>query len=370
MADRRRSLLRFFSESDLIPEHGPTDRPDSSGSNDLLSDDELAEIREFAASFAQSGEAMLSSARMAERAHLRTFIAFGVALGALSARREASSVRISSRGRLARHLPEILQIYLAEGFRVLDDWNRTHLVPRDRLGAAELLQQLELSRIEQSLRTGRRPAPLAERRVAFAIIRALNAKRESCYLFEVNKDWHRLNLIGGKQEPEDLGSYSETLLREISEELGISRERLRLTRLNEQPIIGYSLSGNTGSLARYPCVLFGVTVEGELQSRMQDMWVTEEAIRSCAALRDPPIMVNPSYLSFLLEGQPSRLAQCPLSTQRVVESARIPDPLAARETVLARWGRVLSENKDLMAAGAAVLTLLAAVLALLGVIRP
>src|SRR6266536_993122 len=353
-----RTLLRFFSESDLTPERGPTDRPGSSRSNDLLSDGELAEIGEFAASFAEHGEMMLSSARLAERAHLRTFIAFGVALGALSARREESSVRICSRGRLARHLPEILQIYLAEDFRVLDDWNRTHLIPRDRLGAAELLQQMERSRIEQSLRTGRRPAPLAERRVAFDIFRALDAKGESCYLFEVNKDWQRLNFIGGKQESEDLGSYSETLLREISDELGMSKERLRLTRLNEQPVVAYSLSGNAGSLARYPCVLFGVTVEGDLHLRMQDKWVTEKAIRSCAGLRDSPIMVNPSYLSFLLEGRPSRLAQCPLSTRSVVESTWIPDSLATGETVLARWGRVLSENKDLMAVAAAVLTLM------------
>jgi 8-oxo-dGTP pyrophosphatase MutT (NUDIX family) len=360
-----RSPLRFFTESDLTPHDQPMGLATSFTT--LLSEDERADLKDFATSFARSGEVTLSRSRLAGKAHLRTFIATCTALGALSMSEDATSVRVAGRGRLARHLPEILQMYVAERFRVIDDWNRTHLIPEDRLSAVELLQQMELSRIEQTLRSGRRPMPLAERPVAFAIFRALNAKGESCYLFEINKDWHRLNFIGGKQEREDRQSYSETVLREISEELGISAERLRLTRLNEQPIVGYSLSGNAGSLARYPCVLFGVTVEGELHTRVQDRWVTESAIRSCLELRDSPIMVNPSYLSFLLEGQPSRLSQCPLSTQDRVESADIRETLPARETVMSRWSRVLRENKDLVAA---VLTLMAAVLAVVGVVRP
>jgi len=360
-----RSPLRFFSEANLTP-HAESPGLLTSSSN-LLTEGELAELRDFARSFARSGEVTLPRSRLTRKAHLRTFIAICMSIGALSIIEDASSVRVSCRGRLARHLPEILQMYLTENFHVIDDWNRTHLIPEDRLSAVELLQQMELNRIEQSLKVGKRPIHLAERPVAFAVFRALDAKGESCYLLELNKDWRRLNFIGGKQEPEDRGSYSETILREISEELGIAREMLRLTRLNEQPIVGYSLSGNAGSLASYPCVMFGVAVEGELHTRVEDRWVTEDAIRPCAGLRDSPLMVNPAYLSFLLAGRPSRLAHCPLSIQGRVESVDIQDSLPRRETVMARWGRVLRENKDLMAA---VLTLMAAVLALVGVVRP
>ncbi len=358
--------MQFFLESDLVPKSSANTLRREAG---LLSDAELDDLREFASRFAQTGRLLLPKERLEASPHLRTFIAMGVALGALSTSddEDPEVTWVSGRGRLARHLPQILAIYLAEGFSVVDDWHRTHLIPEDRLSAMELLHQMELRRVEQSLRRGTAPAVLAERPVAYGVLHARNAKGQSCFLFETNKDWHRLNLIGGKQEPEDCGDYSETLRREIGEELGISSGRLRLIRLNEHPLHGYSLSGNAGSLAHYPCVLFGVTVQGRFRTRLQDRWLTEEAIHACADAPDSPLMVNPIYLRFLLEGRPSRLAQCPLTTDQQVKSTDPHELLSDREPVMERWGRVLRENKDLFAA---VLTIMAAILTLIGLAKP
>jgi 8-oxo-dGTP pyrophosphatase MutT (NUDIX family) len=283
-------------------------------------------------------------------------------LGVASVKEQGEQLRISRSGRLSRHIPELLQIFVAESFTLIDDWNRTHLIPEDRLSGLEVLRHMELQRIEQTRRAGRRPQPLAERPVAFAVFHARNQRGEDCYLFEVNKDWRRLNLIGGKREESDGDDYAEAVAREISEELGIARDGLTLTRLNQEPIQGYSLSGNVGSLASYPCVLYGVTVKGNIKTRMHDKWLTEQEIRAGLAAADSPIMVNPQYLSFLLDGQPPRISTTPLSTSQIVESESIDELVSDTESTFVRWTRVLTENKDLLTA---LLTLVAALIAVL-----
>jgi len=354
-----RPLLRYFTESELEPlEH--TDRADGAPAQCLLNATELADLRTFAAEFTRDGEVTIGRQSSGRKPHVRTFVMFLRALGAIKVDGTVSGWRCRPTGRLAVHLPEILHIYLRDSFTMVDSWNRTHLIPEDSISAVELLRQLELRRIELTRRAGRVPQPLAERPVAFAVFHALDQRGDDCYLFEINKDWRRLNLIGGKQERADHGDFQATAYREISEELGIARHRLSLTRLNERPLIGYSLSGNTGSFARYPCVLFGVRVDGPLRIRMQDRWLTEKQIVSCRRLDDCPIMVNPVYLAYLTDGRPSRFARTPLSTSDRVRSSDIRDIVPHAEEPLRRWARILTENKDLLAA---LLTLLAAVIA-------
>lgn len=257
-------------------------------------------------------------------------------------------------------MPAILKIYLDRSYTFIDDWSRSSVLQEDRLNAVALVHLLELRRIELDRQSGRFPEVLAERPVAFGVFRALDHREVSSYLFEVNKDWQRLNFIGGKQEAEDDGNFHLTLRREISEELGIAPSRVTLTQLNADPIVGYSLSGNAGSLARYPCVLFGVTVEGDIPTRPQDQWITEETIRRYLDLPDCPIMVNPEYMRFLLDGAPSRLERCPLTTAMVVTS--LPprhSPTGQKPKVGTRMADYARDNKELLAA---ILTLVAALI--------
>jgi hypothetical protein len=113
--------------------------------------------------------------------------------------------------------------------------------------------------------------------------------------------------------------------------------------------VGYGLSGNAGSLASYPCVLFGVTVKGPLDLGSQHVWLTEKQIRDHLTVDDQRIMVNPRYMTFLLEGSPSRLAQCPLTTDTVISTTE------TRPTRLRRVARFVRDNERLIAAVLSVL---------------
>ncbi|MBN1630054.1 MAG: NUDIX domain-containing protein [Thermoleophilia bacterium] len=352
-----RPLLRYFAEPDLAPPPNITSR--GTAAEPLLREDAISDLRTFSDEFGNAGEAVLATSNLTRKTHLATFIGICQALGAVKVRSNDTQTTVRPSGRLGAHVPEILCTYLERSFTILENWGGTHTIPEDRVSALEFLHQMELRRIEQERRAGRSVAPLAERPVAFVIFRAKNDRGEDCYLFEINKDWRRLNFIGGKQEPQDRGDYLETARREVFEELGIGKDRLMLTRLNDHPIVGYSLSGNVGSLSRYPCVLYGVRVQGELKVRPHDKWLTETAIQRSMELADSPLMVNPVYLSFLLDGKPSRLSTLPLSIDRQIRSTPLRDIIPNGETTTSRWLRVARENKDLVAA---VLTIVAAAL--------
>ncbi len=55
-------------------------------------------------------------------------------------------------------------------------------------------------------------------------------------MLELNKDWDRYGLIGGKQEPQDMNDYRLTVLREIEEEIGVPKLEVRLVQLTEKPL--------------------------------------------------------------------------------------------------------------------------------------
>jgi hypothetical protein len=355
-----RLLLNYFSQADLRPfpqtEGGPQDNPPG-----LLSEDEVEDLRALVRRFTQDGDVVVRWEVLAEKPHMRAFVLVLQALGALLVTDSSADYRLRITGRLARHLPEILFIYLTESLTLIDNWDTVHVMTEDTLSAYDLVRQLELRRIELTRRAGRQVRPLAVRPVSFAIFHAVSDKGEDCYLFEINKDWRRLNFIGGKQEAFDGGDFRKTIIREIGEELGIAAHRLTLTRLNDEPLEAYGLSGNAGSLAGYPCVFYGVRVAGPLPVRMQDRWLTEAQIRVCSTMRDGPLMVNPVYLDFLLSGTQSRLAHTPISVDQKVHASRPDEILTSAERPMRRWVRVLGENKDILAAMA---TLAAALITL------
>lgn len=309
-----RPVPRYFAERDLQPLNSR--RGERLDPARVLRAEDVADLRRFSEEFGREGEVRIPADSLMRQMHLSMFVCFCVVLGAVIVSTADDVVRIRPSGRLGRHIPEILCTYFENSFRVIDDWTSIDAV--ENISALEFLQHMELRRIDQERHAGRVPRPFAERPVAFAILHAKTEMGENCYLFEVNKDWRRLNLVGGKQEPQDGGDYLETIRREISEELGIERDRMVLTRLNDQPIVGYGLSGNAGGLARYPCVFFGLSIEGPLEVRIRDKWLTEATIRHCIELADCPIMVNPHYVSYLLAGNPSRLSWTPLSTSTEV----------------------------------------------------
>jgi hypothetical protein len=86
---------------------------------------------------------------------------------------------------------------------------------------------------------------------------------------------------------------------------------------------------------------------------------------------DCKIMVNPRYMTYLLEGEPSRLAQCPMTTDAVVATGDITVTPESNEVSVTtepptgrrmhtKVARYLRENKELIVA---VLSVLGAILA-------
>lgn len=219
-----RPVLRYFAEHELAPP--PNVESEERTARPLLHDDALRDLRRFSDEFGSEGEVVFATTNLSRKTHLATFISLCQALGAVGVRSDESRVIVRPSGRLGAHVPEILCTYLERSFTILEDWGSTHTIPEDRVSALEFLHQMELRRIEQERRAGRSVAPSAERPVAFAIFRAKNDRGEDCYLFEMNKDWRRLNFIGGKQEPQDRGDYLETVRREVFEELGGWRTRV------------------------------------------------------------------------------------------------------------------------------------------------
>jgi 8-oxo-dGTP pyrophosphatase MutT (NUDIX family) len=355
----RQSTLRFFRHEDLEP--CTTNEPQHV--TPFLTSEEIRQLETFCEEYLKSGRKVLRPPVGSFPPHLRMFIAILAGLGAVQVSTQQDTVVVEHAGRLSKHVPQILSIYVKRGYALINDWGRSAVMREDQLNAVEFVHQLELRRILLDRESGIFPEPLAERPVAFGIFRAIDTQGKSSYLFEVNKDWQKLNFIGGKQEPEDNGDYSATVKREISEELGISPTRLTLTRLNDHPIVGYSLSGNVGSLARYPCVLFGVSVDGNFGIRPQDQWIDEETIRAYTESDDSPIMVNPSYLSFLLEGNPSRLERCPITTSEIVKTIKTEQiETRNQDKKLNKLLKMMRENKELLAA---VLTLAAALITII-----
>ena len=282
----------------------------------------------------------------------RYYIATLRMLGAISISQiDGNSVRIVRSGKIAAQLPKILTYYLKNQYIMIDDWSRL-ILNEDHLSAAEIVNELEYRRVLQDQARGVQSVSFDSRPSAFAIICALNKRGERAYLFELNKDWNRYNLIGGKQTESDRGSYEETVRREITEELGISRDRIRLYRLNETPMEGRAISANAGGLTSYPCVLFGCVISGKIEPRLKDRWIAERDVMAIATAepRRTELMVNPDYLSFLLDGKSSVLQSVPISTQNRVETI----PLLSEEDkrgwrgVLSRWYRAANDNKDLI----------------------
>jgi len=196
-------------------------------------------------------------------------------------------------------------VSLFQGFKILDNWYSTKPID-DRLTGLQLLLSFEKRRVEQSKLYGVKPEVFRERPVAFGIIKSKEKWTDKEYiLFEENKDWHKYNLIGGKQENNDQGSFEDTLFREIEEEIGINRKYVKLTRLNNQPISSYGLTGNFGALAGYPAYLFHVhfSVNFEISGRLK--WIPMEEFKQNKTKDGKGFMISPFYLDFLfnhLEG--------------------------------------------------------------------
>lgn len=352
-----RTTLRFMS----APKGGRSDNAHI-GSQDvtLINEKELQEIDRISEGLTSGLEQYVNVEELTTIQ--RYFVATLRMLGAVSTSlQDEGRIRVARSGKIAAQLPKILAYYLRSQYIIIDDWSRL-ILNEDHLSAAELVNELEYRRVLQDRSRGVVSINFDSRPSAFAVICATTIKGERAYLFEVNKDWNRYNLIGGKQTDFDGGSYEETVRREMTEELGISRERIRLYRLNEEPIEGWAISANAGGLTSYPCVLFGCTISGQLTIRLKDRWITEKDLRTLmnSEPEHAKLMVNPDYLSFLMDGMNPVLRSVPVSLQERVKASSVLsiEDEHGWKRVLGRWSQATKDNKDLIGAVAGITSII------------
>lgn len=263
-----------------------------------LSDATLQRIQLIATELRNKQYVILPLAEIRQHPDLAVFIAIIQAFGAIQIVETGSEWHLSTTSQLSRNMAYSLFLFLRDGFAVFDDWTRRSRTAPDRITAAEFLHQMELQRIEYSKRSGIRVEVLDEVPVSFAIIKARSGKK-AVYLLELNKDWNRYNFVGGKQEPQDQSDYHRTLLREIEEEIGVSRRDVKLTPLTDKPLDGYSLSGYRGALAHYPCMLFLAHFQKPFTIQAKHKWFSEEELRRNNDPESNIFMINPIYTDFL-----------------------------------------------------------------------
>lgn len=306
---------RYFSPEDLEPISPPTNE-----AKPILPEASLKRIGDLALKLRDVSVLDVPLEHFEANPDVALFVALIHAVGAFRVSCEGDSVRLIAQNQLAQDSPYILFLFLKTGFPLFADWSRRCKTLPDRICALEFLHHMELQRMEYSKRSGLRPEILQSRPVAFAVIKARSAKRkQDVYLLELNKDWERYNLIGGKQEPEDRGDYHQTILREIEEELGVPRAMVQLTTLTEKPLLAFSLSGNRGSLASYPCMLFLAKFINSPPLRAKDKWFSEEELRRLKDETEPGLLINWIYLDFLFNELPQGLSGLDYSLKQPVD---------------------------------------------------
>jgi len=304
----------YFSGKDLEPFS-----PATEGTLPILPEEVLQRIEPFITDLCNHSYTDLSQEDCSHR-DLLMFAAFLELLGIVKVKPETNRIRVSVSGPLANDAASSIFLLLRYGFSIFDDWWRRFRTLPDQLCALEFLHHMELQRIEHSKRAGIRPEVLHEIPVAFAVIKAYSEKRrQAVFLLELNKDWNRYNLIGGKDEPHVDKGFRETLFREIEEELGVMKNKVQLTQLTEEPLEAYSLSGHKGVLSKYPCMLYLAHFTDPIQIRAKDKWVTEEELLRLQTSEEPGLMINPIYLEFLFNKIPGGLKGLDYSFKDPVE---------------------------------------------------
>lgn len=350
----------YYTRDDLEPNPGKA-TPSPFILNDLVRTD----LEAIATRIQKEGYCEIDKETIASRPELSLYVSFLQLLGAVKVTKSQHRLRVTPSNHLARDLPYILSLYLKHGLVLFNDWSRRAKGLRGRLSALEFLHYIERERVDRSKATGIQPEVMRRIPVAFAIIKGRSENRGcDVYLLELNKDWNLYNLIGGKQESKDHGSYRETLLREIEEELGISRDRVLVTHLFEKPLDdAYSLSGSHGSLAQYPCMLFSVVILGDFSKRDKDRWFSEKELREMRKSQEPRLLINPQYLDFLLDRMEGGLSVLPYSIEKSIDSCSI---LQRLHTLVRKHSDWIVPALKILSAALAILAGLIVLVRLLG----
>lgn len=243
------------------------------------------------------------------------FFMFLASIGCVRHTPSGNRIRFENSGHLSSDVPSVFKILIERGAGVFEDWDRRYRPAGTEISAIEFLHLAERHRIEAQRMLGEAPTVFHETPVAFALIKARNYDhRSDVFMFQRNKDWRLLGLIGGKMEDVDQGDFRRTLMREIGEEIGVQSHMIKLTELTHEPLDGYGLSGKSGTLGHYPCKIFHALISGKVPASPDIVWLRESQIRDFRNnFEESPLFVNPLYVDFILNHVNGGLGDLPYS---------------------------------------------------------
>jgi 8-oxo-dGTP pyrophosphatase MutT (NUDIX family) len=238
------------------------------------------------------------------------FVDLLVWLGAL--RHDHSTLAVRATSAQAGYLFRLLSDLLASDANLISDWTHEGLTPlqeqRHPFGAAvDFLFALEQRRFE--ILPG--AAPVREVCAAVGLLTRCERSDERAYLLVYDTPSALWQLPGGRFAKKD-GTLHKTMLRELSEELGlgllVEPDDLTLTEVST-PLLKTWLSPTYGVLSRTLFKTFAIELKRELPLHNGLCWVSEREVLS--GITDKGQSISAPALFQLLTQEPARLGALP-----------------------------------------------------------
>ncbi len=339
----------FYSEDDLRPISPSTVQTQQT----LVSEKTVKKLNQIIEELRAQKRVIISFDRLKETPDILAFLDALRAIGSINIKKDGDQIILAAPSEYASNFNKTFELFVEHGLQIIDNWHTSRPIAK-RLIGLQLLLFAEHRRVQQSVCAGFAPEIYKARPVAFAVIKAKSKRRKKdVYLFELNKNWHKYNLIGGKMEDCDVGDYQAAVLREIEEELGINRNLVKVSPLHDKEIISYGLTGNYGTLCKYPAIIYQALFSTPIQLRERFKWISLEEFKNGITEEGKEFMVSPFYRGFLLNRLEGGLESLPYSFLKPMDDLSLPR----------KFVEFLVKHKEIIVA---ILIILAAII---GVIR-
>lgn len=242
----------------------------------LISESVLKKYFEIVELIAQKKATSIKIEDTVEFGQISSLLSLLVIAGSVSLTKNAGNLEINAVSDLGDNFNKVIGLYLELGIQAIDDWHSTKRINERPVGLS-VIEFLENRRLSECKRLGVTPKYAKTIPVSFAFIKGYSKRlKKDVFLFELNKNWDCYNLIGGKHyEPLDHNNPEKTVLREIQEELGVKKHKVRVVALTEKPIQG---EGFSRVWAYYPTMLYQAFFEEQFQIGPRNKWFSIDEI--------------------------------------------------------------------------------------------
>ncbi len=278
----------------------------------------------------------------ARDAYLDAILNFLKIFGAIIIEKVNDAFFINAPSETAQCFIRSLAQYIRKDIKIVGDWDRlgshndvsmSKILP----SGAQFLKLLEMKRIKES------PIPVRNVKVAVGIIKAkLRLKRDPVYLFQFEQHASQYKLIGGRYREED-ENLSETLIREVREEIGLLHDRDFDFRELLSDVELNALSLTRGAYTHYVFNVYQIFLKNLPKLGPNDKWFTEKELKEQNMQAD--------IMEVLRKKLPGGLASLPLSTIMTISRS---------------WKEIIKEHIITISI---IITVIATIVTLIGILK-